>query len=482
MTYQLYDYQQDLIDRTRQLINDNNVMIVSPPGSGKSVVISEIAKLATDKGGRVLFIVHRKELIDQITDSFKFHGVNLNRVDLLTVIKAKNRLGKLKKPTLIITDEGHHGKANTYQAIYDYFDDVPRLGFTATPWRMSGSGFTDIYDEMVEGKSVKWLIEHHRLAPYKYYSLPSIDLSRLKTRNGEYTNKSIDEAIGRAIFGDVVNEYIKHANGQQAILYAHSVEASKEFAKEFNLANIKAVHADSKTPKSERDQIMQSFRDGEIKVLCNVDLISEGFDVPDCSVTILCRPTQSLVLFLQQAMRSMRYKPDKTAIIIDNVLNWQKHGLPDMSHDWESYFKGNWKKKKSQSNEVKAKECPECSALWPLNQQICELCGHDFSIEENREKLRIAAELKLIEEEHIRKEKLKKIANKKYNGDLRHNWEIAKARSETQGGNPLYKLIYFYSVSQWAETSVEELVEVTGSSPYQIMRATDWINKKRKRK
>jgi hypothetical protein len=112
-------------------------MIVSPPGSGKSVVISDIAKSATKRNGHVLFLVHRKELIDQITNSFKFHEVDLSKVDLLTVGKAKNRLKELTKPTLIITDEGHHGKANTYQIIYDYFSDVQRLGFTATPWRLS---------------------------------------------------------------------------------------------------------------------------------------------------------------------------------------------------------------------------------------------------------------------------------------------------------------------------------------------------------
>jgi DNA or RNA helicases of superfamily II len=234
-------------------------MIQSPPGSGKSVVISEITKLATEKGGRVLFLVHRKELIDQITNSFKVHGVPLNQVELLTVGKAKNRLSVLRKPTLIITDEGHHGKAATYQKIYEFFDDVPRLGFTATPWRMSGDGFKDTYDYMIEGKTVEWLINNKRLAPYQYYSLPSIDISKLRIKNGDYSNQSIDDALGKTIFGDVVQEYVKHANGQKAILYAHSVEASQSFANEFQESGIKAVHVDAKTPKNERDKLMLRF-------------------------------------------------------------------------------------------------------------------------------------------------------------------------------------------------------------------------------
>lgn len=449
-------------------------MIQSPPGSGKSVVISEITKLATEKGGRVLFLVHRKELIDQITNSFKVHGVPLNQVELLTVGKAKNRLSVLRKPTLIITDEGHHGKAATYQKIYEFYADVPRLGFTATPWRMSGDGFKDTYDYMIEGKTVEWLINNKRLAPYQYYSLPSIDISKLRIKNGDYSNQSIDDALGKTIFGDVVQEYVKHANGQKAILYAHSVEASQSFAKEFQEAGIKAVHVDAKTPKNERDKLMLYFRNGRIKVLCNVDLISEGFDVPDCTVTILCRPTKSLVLFLQQSMRSMRYQPRKTAIIIDNVMNWDTHGLPDTHHDWKDYFEGGWKKK-GQKNTVQAKQCPECSAMWPLSQKMCNLCGYDFSVEEKREKLRLEAELELIEKEKV---KLKFLSEKKFGSDLKKNWVIAQARAKVNKGNPLMKLLYFYAKSDWASASIEEIAEVTGKSNYQISQAKEWLQSK----
>ncbi|SQG43938.1 DEAD/DEAH box helicase [Streptococcus porcinus] len=451
-------------------------MIVSPPGSGKSVVISDIAKSATKKNGHVLFLVHRKELIDQITNSFKFHEVDMDKVDLLTVGKAKNRLDKLTKPTLIITDEGHHGKASTYQVIYDYFKDVPRLGFTATPWRLSGDGFTDTYDVMVLGKTVEWLIDNNKLAPYDYYSVLSIDTSKLKVQNGDYSNKSIDESFGKKIFGDVVQEYIKKANGQKAILYAHSVEASEAFAKEFQSIGINAIHADAKTPKAERDKIMQDFRDGKIQVVCNVDLISEGFDVPDCAVTILCRPTKSLVLFLQQSMRSMRYQPNKKAIILDHVGNWNVHGLPDAPHDWESYFIGGWKKKSNKTNTVHAKECPECSALWPLNQPLCDLCGHDFNLKEKQEKERIEAELELIKREQFR---IKQLAKKKFGKDLKTNWEIAQARVKDAGkGKPLYKLIYFYLKTDWVETNIKQLAEVTGKSEKEIYSAYNWLEKK----
>ena len=476
LMFKLFDYQLDLIDRARKQIADKNVMIVSPPGSGKSVVISEIIKRATEKGGKVLFLVHRKELIEQITESLIRHEVNLSHVDLLTVGKAKNRLSVIQKPTLIITDEGHHGKASTYQAIYNYFEDVPRLGFTATPWRMNGSGFTDTYDVMVEGKSVQWLIDNQRLANCRYYSLLSIDTSKLKTRNGEYTSQSIDEAFGKAIYGNVVKEYRQHADGQKAILYAHSIEASRSFSDEFNQAGIVSVHVDSKTPKIEREHIMQAFRDGEIQVLCNVDLISEGFDVPDCTVTILCRPTKSLVLYLQQSMRSMRYQPNKKAIILDHVGNYKIHGLPDTPHDWNEYFVGGWKKKNNKTNEVKFKECPECSACYPLTVKICEICGYDFQLADKAEKKKVEAELELIKKQEFQ---IAQLASKKFGKDLKQNWKIAQARVEHEGkGKPLYKLLYFYIMSDWVEATMSELSEVTGKSEKEIYTAKNWLEKR----
>lgn len=474
--FKLFDYQLDLIDRARKQIADKNVMIVSPPGSGKSVIISEIAKSATKRNGHVLFLVHRKELIDQITNSFKFHEVDMSKVDLLTVGKAKNRLDELTKPTLIITDEGHHGKANTYQMIYDYFSDVPRLGFTATPWRLSGDGFTDTYEVMIEGQTVEWLINNHNLAPYNYYSVLSIDTDKLKIQNGDYSNKSIDDALGKSIFGDVAQEYIKRANGQKAILYAHSVEASQAFAKEFQTLGINAVHADAKTPKAERDKIMQDFREGKIQIICNVDLISEGFDVPDCTVTILCRPTKSLVLHLQQSMRSMRYRPDKLAIILDHVGNYKIHGLPDTPHDWNKYFIGGWKKKNNKTNEVKFKECPKCSACYPLTVKICEMCGYDFQLADKAEKEKVEAELELIKKQEFQTAQL---ASKKFGKDLKQNWKIAQARVEYEGkGKPLYKLLYFYIMSDWAEVTMSELSEVTGKSEKEIYTAKNWLEKR----
>ena len=388
MTFNLYDYQTELVTKARKSLAKGNegVLIQSPPGSGKSVVIAEIARLTTDKGNRVMFLVHRKELVEQITETFKANEVDLDLCTIMTVTKVANRLELLPKPNLIITDETHHSRAKTYRNIYDYYSDVPRLGFTATPWRMNGKGFEDIYSEMVEGKSVKWLIENNRLAPYEYYSIPEADIGKLqKSSTGDYTNKSIEKALKSTIFGDVVENYTKVASGQKTILYAHSIEYSQKFADEFKSAGIKAVHVDSKTPSADRDEIMNDFRNGKIKVLCNVDLISEGFDVPDCTCVIMARPTDSLVLYLQQSMRCMRYQQNKTATIIDHVANYTRHFLPDTDREWN--LKGFDKKRKKQQrneNEIAIKECPNCFGVMESKTLIendfhCPYCN--FKIE-----------------------------------------------------------------------------------------------------
>ncbi|MGK8517838.1 DEAD/DEAH box helicase [Staphylococcus arlettae] len=396
--FKLFDYQINLVDKARHLLlKHQGVLIQSPPGSGKSVMIAEVVKKAVEKGGHILFIVHRKELIYQITNTLNTHGVDLNHVDILSEKRARNILQKLTSPNIILTDETHHSRAKTYTEIYDYFPNALRLGFTATPWRSNGKGFTDIYDEMVEGPSVEWLISNNRLADYDYKSIAMADTKKLKkSSTGDYTKKSMDEAIPKAIYGDIVGNYKKYAQGQKTILYAHSVEASKDIALEFQAQGINAVHADSKTKSVEREQIMEDFRSGTIKVLCNVDLISEGFDVPDCTCVILARPTDSLVLFMQQAMRSMRYQPNKKALIIDHVGNYARHGLPDTHHDWKKYFKGYKKNRNKQSDDenIGLKTCDECFAVYRNTEPKCPECGHTNETQPNKTDLdKVNAEL-----------------------------------------------------------------------------------------
>src|SRR5699024_9056870 len=160
------------------------------------------------------------------------------------------------------------------------------------------------------------------------------------------------------------------------------------------------VHIDGKTPKNDRDDIIEKFRNGAIKVMTNVDIIGEGFDVPDCSTVIMLRPTQSLSLFIQQSMRGMRYRPGKTSIIIDHVDNARRHGLPDMKRTWS--LEGS-KKTKSEAK-IPIKECVNCFAVYSPNEKHCPEYGHVPEVEERESEYEIDESVEL---EELNKEDIK---------------------------------------------------------------------------
>lgn len=383
MTFKPYHYQQELIDKARQSLAKGNhsVLLVSPAGSGKSVMIAEITRSAIKKGGHVMFMVHRKELVNQIVDTFLKDDIDLSHTTVMTVGKIKHRLGKLPTPTLIITDETHHSLAKTYQDIYNWYDNVPRLGFSATPWRLSGKGLKDVYDDMVEGPSVQWLIDHSYLAGFTMYGYNSGDDSQLKkSSTGDYTGRSMDDYAKTIIRGDVIKMWREKANGRKTIVYCHAVWFSKEVAQAFNDAGIKAAHVDSKTPAGERSKIMADFKAGKIMVLCNCDLISEGFNVPDCSCVVLLRPTESLVLYIQQSMRSMRFVPGKHAVIIDQVGNFKKFGTPDAPHTWTLEDRKKKKGNGGGQSGPPVRTCEKCFAVIPAQSRSCPICGAEIEV------------------------------------------------------------------------------------------------------
>lgn len=379
--YNLYDYQQHLVDKARLSLSKGSkgVLIVAPPGSGKSIVIAEIARLATQKNGHVLFFVHRQELVNQIRESFEKQSVDMKHTTIMTVGKVVNRLGKLPKPTLIICDESQHSKAKTYMKIFNYYNDIPRLGFSGSPWRMSREGFDDVYNDMVIGPDVEWLIKNHRLAPYKYYSVTTFDDAKLKkSSTGDYTNNSITEAMKPNLYGDIVKTWKEKASGKRTIVYAHDIEHSKKIAKAFKDAGIPAMHADSKTPKIERDCIMSKFRSGAITVLCNVSLVDEGFSVNECECCIVARPTKSLVFNIQASMRCMRYVPGKIGIIIDHAANYTRFGLPNTPRQWS--LKARKKNNSGNGNQgPPVRECPKCFGVFFGAPTVCPLCGNVFT-------------------------------------------------------------------------------------------------------
>ena len=490
--YQLRPYQTKLVNEARNFLSQGykGVLIQSPPGSGKSVVIAEIARLATNKGGYILFLAHRKELLDNIDETFKENNVDLSKVVILSPGKVVNRFANLPKPTLIITDEGHHGKAATYKKIYDFYKNVPRLGFTATPWRMNGEGFTDIYEKMVTGPSIQWLIDNHCLAPYRWYSIPLIDRMKVDFKNATREAHSAAELYtsDATIQGDILKNYRKYAEGRQAIVYAPTIEVSKMIVDWFNNSGIHAVHADGKTPPKERNQIMRDFKTGRITILSNVDLISEGFNVPDVGVIILCRPTQSLVLHLQQSMRGMRYKDRKESIILDHVGNGANIGLPTDEFEWT--IESRARKKSSSDGGPPKMTCPTCAQQFLLKSLLkkndkphCPFCLSEIEIEERKSEVTFDETVEMIEL-NAEKAKIVRLSKQQYKHSkgLSANYDIAKAKVKIDGkGNTLYKLFGSLTAYKGKEYSMNELEQLSIErkvSLDQIIRAYQWaLNK-----
>lgn len=402
----LRDYQEELLNGVYESMSkgNKNIMVQSPAGSGKSVTMSEVARRATEKGNRVLFIVHRRELVSQIKGTFIANDVDMELCHVGMVQTVANRIKNDKEPTpaIILVDEAHHSLAKTYVNIFESFPKAYVYGFTATPWRMSNKGFTEVFDELIPGKSVQWLIDNERLAPFKYYSVNLMD-SDILTHNstGDFNNDSITKAMQKTIYGDAVTNYKKFADGKKTIIYTHNVESSINVAEKFKDNGYDALQVDGKTPKQQRELAMEMFREGKVNILVNAELYGEGVDVPDCECVILLRPTESLTLFIQQTMRAMRYQPDKQAIIIDHVGNWYRHGLPNTEHNWQEYFEGS-KKKKSKDNSIPIKECPECFGVVESAYTVCPYCGCEFPKEEQADyDLVLNAELEEVTEDKV---------------------------------------------------------------------------------
>lgn len=382
---QLRPYQDELVERVRQSwrTGHRSPCIVLPCGGGKSCIVAEIARRTTFGGKRVLFLVHRRELVDQIKRAFLRWGVIMGLCDIMMVQTAVRRLKKIPRPALIIIDENHHSLAASYKRIYEHFEGIPRVGVTATPIRLNGDGLGDVNDDLIIGVSAKWLIENHCLAPYDYYAPDIADLAGVHTVRGEYVSADIEKAmIGNKVFGDMIKYYRQFADGKKAVCYCASIKHSERTAEVFREAGISAAHIGGSTPKPERDRTIADFRNGKIQVLCNVDLISEGFDVPDCECAILLRPTHSLTLYIQQSMRCMRYRRGKRAVIIDHVGNYARFGMPDDDREWSLEKKPKGEARRQENRDKGVRQCPECfftfRAVPPGHKAVCPHCGYDF--------------------------------------------------------------------------------------------------------
>lgn len=421
---ELYEFQKEIVAQTREAwrTGHKRPCIVLPCGGGKSVIAAEIARQTTLNGNTVLFIVHRKELCDQIRNTFCWWGVDMEKCHVGMVQTVANHLDREPEPKLIITDENHHCTASAYRKIYDQWENAYMFGITATPQRLDGTGLIDINDYLVKGPSPTWLIDNNYLAPEDYYTFNLIQSGRI--RAGDFDAN--DVRITAADRDNVAETYLRLARGEKGVCYMPTVEKSKEMAITFQKHGIAAEHFDGGTPKNERDKIIERFRSGETEILCNVDLVSEGFDVPDCVCSLLCRPTQSLTLYIQQSMRCMRYQPGKKAIVLDFVQNVNRHGLPEDEREWT--LEGN-KRKGRMSMCAPVKTCPDCYRTVPANVRFCPTCGHEFTSKKGAKNLDLALELHKVDRNAIKTTYLTEETCKSYSDLLK----VAQMRGYKKG-------------------------------------------------
>lgn len=388
------------------------------------MIFSEIARRTTLKKNRVLFLVHRREILDQTITTFKKQKVDLNLTTLGMVQTLTRHIENIPEPRLIIVDEGHRALAKSYQRILNQFPKAIVLLFTATPHRTGRTQLDQIADDIIVGQSIHELTEKGFLAPFRYFQPPDDFDSKLLKRSstGDYTAESMQQAMSTKIFGHIVKQYKRIASGMQAVVYTYSIDSAVEIAHKFNSEGISAVEVDGTTPKEKRNLAVRKFREQEIKILVNVNLFTEGVDLPNVDCVIMARPTASLALYLQFSMRCLNPRPGKTAIIIDHANNFKAFGYPDDDRDWKQAIKSGKQKSKSLLTDsgISIVTCDYCFAVVKASEVKdgkCPICGKPIKVHEAKpvsdvDLVEATKERQRLIKEIVKNDLLKEVANK----------------------------------------------------------------------
>lgn len=286
-----------------------------------------------------------------------------------------------EEPGMIVIDEAHHALAKTYKGMWDRFPKAKFLGLTATPCRLNGKGFTDLFDVLVQSWSVPEFISKGRLATYDFVSIKSdgvtqrlIDSLQKRGADGDYQNKEMDMLLNKKPSIERLYQSLEEfGKDRKGIVYAINISHAQKITKLYQENGVKAIAIDSKTPATERQQDIEAFKKGDIQVLVNVDIFSEGFDCPDVEFVQLARPTLSLAKYLQMVGRGLRVaKGKKNCVIIDNVGLYRVFGLPSQVWNWNAMFEGKLKV-------GKRKETPKDREFFLMNEKQDDIQIHPDS-------------------------------------------------------------------------------------------------------
>lgn len=372
------------------------VMVYAPTGAGKGELAVAFAQLAYSKGKRVLFLVHRKDLVRQQAERFGKYGIDVGilqgqntyrphhdiTVGSIQTFSSRSNFGWKFNFDLVLIDEAHLcAGSKQYQKLMQSWNNVPMIGLSATPFSKGlGKAFPwgTMFEDMIIVSTIRDLIAQGYLVDCEAYAPSEPDLSGVKIVAGDYHEKQLGEAVDKpGLVGDIVTHWHRLAKGQQTICFATNIAHSKHIVEQFLSSGVTAEHLDCYTPEDERRSIIDRFRAGQITVLSNVAILAEGFDAPETSCMILARPTRSLIRFIQMAGRILRPADHKTVgLILDHSGSLAKLGFPtdDLPLELDD---GKPKKTEAKQKDERPKEkvCRACGYVDKKKRHKCPACG-----------------------------------------------------------------------------------------------------------
>ena len=350
---QLRDYQQEMLDRlAKAWKRHRSVMVQMPTGTGKTHLMAAVIKecLCHQTKAQVLVVAHRRELLEQIRQTLDVFGLSDSQVRVESIQKLSRHVSETDtRPSLVVIDEAHHALATTYSVLWDKWPKAKFLGLTATPCRMNGAAFTDLFDTLLQSWTIQTFIDKGWLSDFEYVSaspdsqvMRQIRLLKKRGVDGDYQTKELATVmdVPESIV-HLYKTYQSFACGKKGIVYAIDREHARHITECYGTHGVSCAMIDAKTPAAERQRTVEQYRRKEIDVLVNVDIFSEGYDCPEVEFIQLARPTLSLSKYLQQVGRGMRVSEGKSQVLIlDNVGLYQQFGLPTADRDWQQLFLG----------------------------------------------------------------------------------------------------------------------------------------------
>lgn len=385
----LWPHQSRGIDALRAefIAGRKRVVGIAPTGSGKSRLAVYMCDSAKSMGNNSLWITHTKELADQAVNEFNQQGIEVgvlqgsrkhSKEHPIQIATIQTLIRRDPPPAgLIVLDEAHlHIQTKSTNIILSRYPDAAIVGLTASPTRLDGRTLKAVYESMVTIALPSELLALGILVPSRVFAPSEPDLARIRTVDGDYKRSDLAVACNKPrLIGDIVDTYRKLGNNRQAILFAVDIAHSQACRDRLIAAGYNASHVDGSMPAALRDERIAAFKRGEIQILCNVEILTTGFDYRELSCVILARPTKSLALYLQMTGRGSRRADGKIDfIVLDHSGNALVHGLPLEDRDWVLEEVGAPSKTVLQP----LKTCLSCFAVLPSHMSKCPECGRVF--------------------------------------------------------------------------------------------------------